>query len=130
MRSISDPLRRCTVGSLDIRSAHLSRSTTCRHGIAHRKWKENKQQPGTAEPGNRLGCCLVSFHFLWAILCPQAVKPIWLCRILDILSWQAEDCLRKKTSFLAMAAAAGNWLDPSQPTRAICSKQGRGSHMK
>ena len=20
-----------------------------------------------------LGCCLVSFHFLWAILCPQAV---------------------------------------------------------
>ena len=20
-----------------------------------------------------LGCCLISFHFLWAILCPQAV---------------------------------------------------------
>ena len=39
----------------------------------HRKWKETKQLPGTAGPGNRLGCCLVSFHFLWAILCPQAV---------------------------------------------------------
>ena len=35
--------------------------------------KETKLQPGTAGPGNRLGSCLVSFHFLWAILCPQAV---------------------------------------------------------
>ena len=35
--------------------------------------KETKLQPGTAGPGNRLGCCLISFHFLWAILCPQAV---------------------------------------------------------
>ena len=23
----------------------------------------NKQQPGTAGPGNMLGCCFVSFHF-------------------------------------------------------------------
>ena len=36
--------------------------------MAHRKWKETKQQPGTAGPGNMLGCCLVSFLFLWAIL--------------------------------------------------------------
>ena len=41
--------------------------------MAHRKWKETKQLPGTARPGNMLGSCLVSFHFLWAILCPQAV---------------------------------------------------------
>ena len=41
--------------------------------MAHRKWKETKQQPGTAGPGNMLGSCLVSFHFLWAILCLQAV---------------------------------------------------------
>ena len=41
--------------------------------MAHRKWKETKLQPGTAGPGNVLCCCLVSFHFLWAILCPQAV---------------------------------------------------------
>ena len=39
----------------------------------HRKWKETKLQPGTAGLGNMLGCCLLSFHFLWAILCPQAV---------------------------------------------------------
>ena len=47
--------------------------TACGHRIAHKKWKETKLQPGTAGPGNRLGSCLVSFHFLWAILCPQAV---------------------------------------------------------
>ena len=41
-------------------------STACGHRIALRK--ETKQEPGTAEPGNRLGCCLISFHFLWAIL--------------------------------------------------------------
>ena len=35
--------------------------------LPHRKWKETKQQPG-----NMLGCCLVSFHFLWAILWPRA----------------------------------------------------------
>ena len=28
--------------------------------------------PGPDVPG----CSLVSFHFLWAILCPQAVLPI------------------------------------------------------
>ena len=41
--------------------------------MAHRKWKEAKQQPGTAGPGNMLGSCLVSFHFLWVNLSPQAV---------------------------------------------------------
>ena len=47
--------------------------TACGHRMAHRKWKETKHQPGTAGPDNKLGCCLVSFHFLWAILYPQAV---------------------------------------------------------
>ena len=50
-------------------------TTACGHRTAHRKWKETKQQPrllpGPAVPGS----CLVSFHFLWAILCPQAVHP-------------------------------------------------------
>ena len=56
-------------------------STASGHGMAHRKWKETKMQPGTAGPGNMLGCCLVIFHFLWAILCPQAVH---ICeRVLD-----------------------------------------------
>ena len=58
--------------------------------MAHRKWKEIKQQPGTAGPGNMLGCCLLSFHFLWAIhpirpalcyqsnLAPKVFKPLLL----------------------------------------------------
>ena len=41
---------------------------------AHRKWKETKQEPGTTGPGNMLGCCLVSFHFLWAILSMSTVN--------------------------------------------------------
>ena len=41
--------------------------------MAHRIWKETKQQPGIARPGNMLGCCLVSFHFLWAILSTSTV---------------------------------------------------------
>ena len=48
--------------------------TVCSHRMAHRKWKETKQQPrmmpGPAVPG----CCLVSFHFLWAILWQHAVQ--------------------------------------------------------
>ena len=46
--------------------------------MAHRKWKETKQQPGTAGTGNMLGSCLVSIHFLWAILSTSIVKvQIW-----------------------------------------------------
>ena len=41
--------------------------------MAHRKWYENKQPPGTAGPGNMLGCCLVSFYFLWAI---HPIRPL------------------------------------------------------
>ena len=52
----------------------LKISTACGHRMAYRKWKETKVQPGTAGPGNMLGCSLVSFHFLWAILCPLAVR--------------------------------------------------------
>ena len=41
-----------------------SDTTACGHRMAHRKWKETKQQPcllpGPAVPG----CSLVSFHFL------------------------------------------------------------------
>ena len=41
--------------------------------IAHRKWKEIKQQPSTAGPGNMLGCCLLSFYFLEAI---HTIRPV------------------------------------------------------
>ena len=44
--------------------------------IAHWICKETKQQPGTAGPGNMLGCCLNSFHFLWAILSTSTVQII------------------------------------------------------
>ena len=36
--------------------------------MARRIWKTTKQEPGTAGPGNMLGCCLVALHFPWAIL--------------------------------------------------------------
>ena len=44
--------------------------------MAHRIWKETKQQPGTAVLGNMLGCCLVSFHILWAILSTSTVVVV------------------------------------------------------
>ena len=48
-------------------------STACGPRITHGKWKETKQQPSLL-PGPAVpGCSLVSFPFLWAILCPQAV---------------------------------------------------------
>ena len=43
--------------------------------LPHRKWKETKLQPGIAGPGNILGCCLISFHFQWAILSTSTVQP-------------------------------------------------------
>ena len=48
--------------------------------MAHRIWKETKQQPGRAGTGNMLGCCLVSFHFLWAILSTSTVglSRLWM----------------------------------------------------
>ena len=49
-------------------------STACRHRMAHRKWKETKQQPSMLPGPAVSGCCSIFFHFLWAILCPQAVQ--------------------------------------------------------
>ena len=51
-------------GSQNLWVVHWNLCTACGHRMAHRKWKETKQQPGTAGPGNILGSCLVSFHFL------------------------------------------------------------------
>ena len=44
--------------------------------MAHREWKEAKQLPGTAGPGNMLGCCLISSYFLWAI---HPIRPVVYC---------------------------------------------------
>ena len=46
--------------------------------MAHRIWKETKQQPGTAGPGHMLGCCLVYFHFMWAILSTSTIDFLHL----------------------------------------------------
>ena len=59
--------------------------------LPHRKWKETKQQPDTAEPGNMLGCCLISFHFLWGqtiyVHCTISEKD--LSRLCLKLGWKS-----------------------------------------
>ena len=60
---ISAGISAYSIGRLDYRSYST-----------HRKWREIKLQPGTAGTGNMLGCSLISFHFLLAILCPEAVS--------------------------------------------------------
>ena len=47
--------------------------TACGHRMAHRKWKETKQQPSMLPGPDVPGCSLIFFYFLWAIPCPQAV---------------------------------------------------------
>ena len=51
------------------------RWTTTAHTtvLVFRIWKETKQEPVTVGPGNMLGCCLVSFPILWAILSTSTV---------------------------------------------------------
>ena len=46
--------------------------------LPHRKWRDIQQQPGTAGPGNMLGCCLTFFHFLWGRLSTRTVQGIAL----------------------------------------------------
>ena len=46
--------------------------------MANMIWKETKQEPGTAEPDNMLGCCLISFHFLLAILSMSTVLKSYI----------------------------------------------------
>ena len=41
--------------------------------MAHGKWKETKQLPGTAGPGDMLGCCLNFFHFRCDI---HPIRPV------------------------------------------------------
>ena len=57
-----------------VRSSSLYVCTVRIDSLPHRKWKENKQQPGTAGPGNMFGCSLVSFHFLWGKLSTRTVQ--------------------------------------------------------
>ena len=56
--------------------------------MAHRIWKENKLLPGTAGPGNMLGTCLVSFHFLRAILSTSTVSSEANKQLVSVLCMQ------------------------------------------
>ena len=59
-------------------------TAVCGQRMAHRIWKETKQQPNTAGPGNMLDCYLVSFHFLLAILWPHPVTGVYTVSELSI----------------------------------------------
>ena len=72
-------------------------SGTCT-ACGHRIWKVTKQQPRTAGPGNMLGCCLFSFHFLWAILCTSTVLSDLQC---------FQKCLSIMNLYLGMMASHG-----------------------
>ena len=66
--------QKCCLRLRELASATTKLLTTERMGwIAHRKWEEIKQEPGTSGQGNMLGCCLLSFHFLWAI---HPIRPV------------------------------------------------------
>ena len=64
------------VSDIMICSKKCSTDTVLVLRMAHRIWKETKQEPGTAGPGNMLGCCLNYFNFLCAILSTSTVQII------------------------------------------------------
>ena len=84
--------------------------------MAHRKWKETKQQPSML-PGPAVpGCSLVSFHFLWAILCPQAVQG---ARALSRRAKTEEGKKGGKGELGARARNEGKETKPDLPTSDI-----------
>ena len=84
---------------------HFTRSTVRVDSLPHRKWKDTKQQPGTAGPGNMLGCCLISFHFLWAI---HPIRPVYHL----IYSWYLKTKLGGLVTSLVIIRV---WIAPFQP---------------
>ena len=55
-------------------------------------WKETKQQLRPPGPNNILGCCLVSFHFLWAILSTSTVqKQVSIVKIVCVKSMRKQE---------------------------------------
>ena len=83
--------------------------------MAHRKWKETKLQPsmlpGSAVPGS----CLVSLHFLWAILCPQAVLYINFCDFLRRL-WEFISVTDSRSLVSCSFVYASSFVKVSQMT--------------
>ena len=64
---------RYTLPFVDIKTKVPRHSTVHVLRVAHMILKETKQHPGTAGSDNMLGRCLVSFHFLLAILSTSTV---------------------------------------------------------
>ena len=62
--------------NIEYTQVFLYTCTGCGRRMTHMKWKETKQQPSTARPGNMLGCCLDYFHFMRAILWPHKVHLV------------------------------------------------------
>ena len=77
--------------------------------MAHRIWKETKQERGTVGPGNMLGCCLISLHFLWAILSTSTVQG-W-----EIESRGLSRLARNSTAFLRPPLSLSLSLYPPVP---------------
>ena len=109
--------------------------------MANRTRKETKQEPGTAGPSNMLGYCLVSFHFLWAILststlyiyCQNTVGQqdecsngvYWNCMLVIVsytvikstcLAWLACTCLyRPALTLCHWCKSANDWVSFFRP---------------
>ena len=124
-RALFSPSRRAIVLFHSVTHLPANPSTACGHRMAHRKWKENKLQPGTAGPSNMLGCSLISFHFRWAILCPQAVQasatvpplPSFLSCVGPLVrsSKGSNDCCEVRSAFCGCETITepGTFLAPS-----------------
>ena len=94
--------------------------TVCGHRMAHRKWKELKQQPSLL-PGPAVpGCCLVSFHILWAILCPQAVL---------VLGWWPRHCFISPREQLKERFAQARNLEPNHSSESTGAATATTAHL-
>ena len=89
--------------------------------MAQRKWKEIKQEPGTAGPGNMLGCSLLSFHFLWAI---HPIRPVVRvdCHRLPICN-SRKDCRQLSRSIFTRLCIVGPLIAFSLLANIGCSTE-------
>ena len=94
--------------------------------LPHRKWRGIQQQPGTAGPGNMLGCCLIYIHFLWGKLSTRTVVVSYLCinqnqknqpNVVLYLVWRSKIFLSVATSQGGRVAGGGGGLNRGRTGR-------------
>ena len=69
--------------------------------MPHRKRKETKQPPGTAWPGNILGCCLVSLRFLCHIHSIHSVYIyVYICNFRKSFKRMTGQCLKSVSAYV------------------------------